>query len=186
MSSVSIIGLGNMAGALATRAVAGSHAVEIIGRDPVKAENLAATLGGGATIATLGAVPTGDIVILAVPYASAVPVVTQYGDALAGKVIIDVTNPVSPPIPRASSPPDGSSGAQEIAKVAPAGAHVVKAFNTVFGHMLAQGNPLDVLIAGDDAAAKATVSAFIKSLGLRPMDTGPPWGWRAGWRERAW
>ncbi|GGP17533.1 hypothetical protein LDL08_15450 [Nonomuraea glycinis] len=48
---------------------------------------------------------------------------------------------------------------QEIAKVAPAGAHVVKAFNTVFGHMLAQGNPLDVLIAGDDAAAKATVSA---------------------------
>ncbi|MFC6543795.1 NADPH-dependent F420 reductase [Nonomuraea salmonea] len=96
MSSVSIIGLGNMAGALATRAVAGSHAVEIIGRDPVKAENLAATLGGGATIATLGAVPTGDIVILAVPYASAVPVVTQYGDALAGKVIIDVTNPVSP------------------------------------------------------------------------------------------
>ncbi|MFB9476714.1 NADPH-dependent F420 reductase [Nonomuraea salmonea] len=172
MSSVSIIGLGNMAGALATRAVAGSHAVEIIGRDPVKAENLAATLGGGATIATLGAVPTGDIVILAVPYASAVPVVTQYGDALAGKVIIDVTNPVSPDS-QGLVTPDGSSGAQEIAKVAPAGAHVVKAFNTVFGHMLAQGNPLDVLIAGDDAAAKATVSAFIKSLGLRPMDTGP-------------
>lgn len=68
--------------------------------------------------------------------------------------------------------PEGSSGAQEIAKVAPAGAHVVKAFNTVFGHMLAQGDPLDVLIAGDDAEAKAAVSAFIKSLGLRPMDTG--------------
>ncbi|MEU8059729.1 hypothetical protein [Microbispora bryophytorum] len=49
----------------------------------------------------------------------------------------------------------------------------MKAFNTVFGHMLTQGNPLDVLIAGDDAEAKATVSAFIKSLGLRPMDTGP-------------
>jgi predicted dinucleotide-binding enzyme len=49
----------------------------------------------------------------------------------------------------------------------------VKTFNTAFGHMLAQGNPLGVLIAGDDAEAKATVSAFIKSLGLRPMDTGP-------------
>ncbi|GAA0279141.1 hypothetical protein GCM10009527_089370 [Actinomadura nitritigenes] len=49
----------------------------------------------------------------------------------------------------------------------------MKAFNTVFGHMLAQRNPLDVLIAGDDAEAKATVSAFIKSLELRPMDTGP-------------
>ncbi|MFD1545023.1 NAD-dependent epimerase/dehydratase family protein [Nonomuraea guangzhouensis] len=49
----------------------------------------------------------------------------------------------------------------------------MKAFNTVFGHMLAQGNPLDVLITGDDAEAKATMAAFIKSLGLRPMDTGP-------------
>ncbi|MEV3926094.1 hypothetical protein [Actinomadura coerulea] len=49
----------------------------------------------------------------------------------------------------------------------------MKAFDTVFGHMLAQRNPLDVLIARDDAEAKATVSAFIKSLELRPMDTGP-------------
>ncbi|GAB3895479.1 hypothetical protein [Microbispora bryophytorum] len=49
----------------------------------------------------------------------------------------------------------------------------MKAFNTVVGHRPAQGNPLDVLTAGDDAEAKATVSAFIKSLGLRPMDTGP-------------
>ncbi|MFG2076843.1 hypothetical protein [Nonomuraea maritima] len=49
----------------------------------------------------------------------------------------------------------------------------MKAFTTVFCHMLAQGNSLDGLIAADDAEAKATVSAFIKSLGLRPMDTGP-------------
>jgi 8-hydroxy-5-deazaflavin:NADPH oxidoreductase len=50
---------------------------------------------------------------------------------------------------------------------------VVKAFNTVFGHVLAQGRPLDVLIAGDDAQAKASVSEFIESRGLRPLDTGP-------------
>ena len=48
----------------------------------------------------------------------------------------------------------------------------MKAFNTVFGHVLAQGRPLDVLIAGDDARAKASVSAFIESLGLRPLDVG--------------
>ena len=51
-------------------------------------------------------------------------------------------------------------------------AHVVKAFNTVFGHVLAQGQPLDVLFAGDDAQAKATVSAFVECLGLRPLDVG--------------
>lgn len=171
MSSISIIGLGNMAGALAGRALAGGNAVEIIGRDPAKAKELAAALGG-ATVGTAGAAPAGDIVVLAVPYAGAAAVVSEYGDALHGKVIIDVTNPVSPDS-QGLVTPDGSSGAQEIAKVAPAGAHVVKAFNTVFGHMLAQGKPLDVLIAGDDAEAKATVSAFIESLALRPMDTGP-------------
>ncbi|MDH6624037.1 putative dinucleotide-binding enzyme [Streptomyces sp. LBL] len=171
MSSISIIGLGNMASALAGRALAGGNAVEIIGRDPAKAKELAAALDG-ATVGTAGAAPAGDIVILALPYAGAASVVSEYGDELHGKVIIDITNPVSPDS-QGLVTPDGSSGAQEIAKVAPAGTHVVKAFNTVFGHMLAQGNPLDVLIAGDDAEAKATVSAFIKSLGLRPMDTGP-------------
>ncbi|MER5893521.1 NAD(P)-binding domain-containing protein [Streptomyces sp. NPDC001876] len=171
MSSISIIGLGNMAGALAGRALAGGNAVEIIGRDPAKAKELAAVLDG-ATVGTAGAAPAGDIVVLAVPYAGAAAVVSEYGEALHGKVIIDITNPVSPDS-QGLVTPDGSSGAQEIAKVAPAGAHVVKAFNTVFGHMLAQGKPLDVLIAGDAAEAKATVSAFIKSLGMRPMDTGP-------------
>jgi predicted dinucleotide-binding enzyme len=135
---------------------------------------LAAALGG-ATAGTAGAAPAGDIVILAVPYASAAAVVSEYGDALHGKVIIDITNPVSPDF-KGLVTPDGSSGAQEIAKAAPAGARVVKAFNTLFSNVLAagpvEGRPLDVFIAGDDAQAKARVSAFIESLGLRPMDTG--------------
>ncbi len=70
MSSISIIGLGNMAGALAERALAGGNIVEIIGRDRVKAERAAAALGG-ATVGAAGSVPVGDIVILAVPYLSA-------------------------------------------------------------------------------------------------------------------
>jgi predicted dinucleotide-binding enzyme len=160
-----------MGRAIGARAVAGGLAVEVIGRDPAKAEDLAATLGGGATAGTFGTAPAGDIVILAVPNAGAVPVVTRYGDALAGKVIIDVTNPMKADATGLTTA-DGTSAAQEIAKAAPASAHVVKAFNTVFGHVLAPGRPLDVLFAGDDARAKASVSAFIESLGLRPLDAG--------------
>ncbi|MFF2124158.1 NAD(P)-binding domain-containing protein [Streptomyces olivochromogenes] len=68
--------------------------------------------------------PAGDIAVLAVPYTSATAVVREYGDALQGKVVIDITNPVSPDF-QGFVTPDGSSGAQEIAKAAPAGAHVV-------------------------------------------------------------
>ncbi len=171
MSSISFIGVGGMARAMAARAVAGGNSVELIGRDAAKAKGLAAALGGGAAAGTFGTVPAGDIVVLAVPYTSAVPVVAQYGDALAGKVIIDISNTFNADATGVVTP-DGTSGAQEIAKAVPASAHVVKAFNTVFGHVLAQGRPMDVFFAGDDARAKASVSAFIESLGLRPLDVG--------------
>jgi predicted dinucleotide-binding enzyme len=171
MSSISIIGLGNMAGALAGRALAGGNDVEIIGRDQAKTEEVAAGLGGRATAGTFGAAPAGDIVILAVPYSSAVPVVTQYGEALAGKIIIDISNTFNADATGLLTP-EGMSGAQEVAEAAPSSAHVVKAFNAVFGHVLVQERQLDVLFAGDDAAAKASVSAFIESLGLRPLDVG--------------
>jgi 8-hydroxy-5-deazaflavin:NADPH oxidoreductase len=171
MTSISFIGLGNMTRVIAARAVQGGNAVEIIGRDAAKAKDLAAALGGSTTTGEFGAVPAGDLVILSVPYTAAVPVVAQYGDALAGKVIIDMSNTFNADA-TALVTPAGTSAAQEIAKAAPASAHVVKAFNTVFGHVLAQGRPLDVLIAGDDMDAKASVSVFIQSLGLRPLDTG--------------
>jgi predicted dinucleotide-binding enzyme len=174
MSSISIIGTGNMASALAGRALAGGNAVEIVGRDPVKAKELAAALGG-ATVGMTDTAPAGDIVILAVPYASAAAVIGQYGDALHGKVVVAITNPITPDF-RGFLTPEGTSGAQEIAKAAPTGAHVVKAFNTLPSDVLAaspaKGHPLDVFIAGDDAQAKADVSEFIESLGLRPLDTG--------------
>ncbi|MEV0788660.1 NAD(P)-binding domain-containing protein [Kribbella sp. NPDC050459] len=171
MSSISFIGVGGMAHAIAARAVTGGHSIELIGRDPANAKGLAAELGVEATVGTFGTVPAGDIVVLAVPYTSAVPVVAHYGDALAGKVIIDISNTFNADA-TALVVPDGTSGAQEIAKAAPASAHVVKAFNTVFGHVLVKDRPLDVLFAGDDLQAKASVSAFIESLGLRPLDVG--------------
>ena len=130
---------------------------------------------GSMASAFAGRALAGDIVIVAVPYVSAVAVIGEYGDALHGKAIIDITNPVTPDLTGFVTP-DGSSGAQEIAKAAPAGAHVVKAFNTLFANVLkvgsAEGRPLDVFIAGDDAQAKAHVSKFIESLGLHPMDAG--------------
>ncbi|NYJ75610.1 NADPH-dependent F420 reductase [Allobranchiibius huperziae] len=171
MSSISIIGLGGMARALATRALSGGNTVEVVGRDQAKAQELAAALGDGASAGTFGATPAGDLVVLAVPYAGAVPIVTQYGDALAGKVVIDITN-TSNAEATGLVTPDGTSGGQEIAKAAPGGAQVVKAFNTVFGHVLAKGGSLDVLVAGDDAAAKESVAALIESMGLRPLDAG--------------
>lgn len=171
MSTISIIGAGTMATAIAGRVAKAGHTVEVVTRDPAKAQALADQLAAGATAGTYGAAPAGDIVILAVPYGGAAAVVTDFGDALDGKVIIDIANPVAPDLSGLVTP-RGSSGAQEIAKSLPAGAHVVKAFNTIFGHVLAKGEHLDAFIAADDAEAKARVSTFLESLGLRPFDVG--------------
>ena len=171
MSSISIIGTGNMASTIGALAVAGGNTVEVIGRDRSKAADLATTLGGSTTTGEFGAAPAGDIVIVALRYADVVPVITQYGNALADKVIVDISNPFNADADGLALPAD-TSIAQEVAKAAPAGARVVKAFNTVFGHVLEKGRTLDVFMAGDDAQAKARVSEFIASLGLRPLDVG--------------
>jgi predicted dinucleotide-binding enzyme len=171
MTSISIIGSGNMASAIGTLAIKGGNTVEIIGRDAAKSEAVAKTIGGGATAGTYGAVPAGDIVILAVLFDSAVPAVREFGNALTGKIIVDITNPFNATGDGLDVPHD-TSIAQMVAEAAPASAHVVKAFNTLFRHVLAHGGPADVFMAGDDAQAKESVSAFITSLGLRPRDTG--------------
>jgi 8-hydroxy-5-deazaflavin:NADPH oxidoreductase len=171
MSTISIIGAGGMATAVAGRIAKAGHTVEVLSRDPAKARALADKLSAGATTGTYAAAPAADIVILAVPYGSAAAVVADYGDALEGKVIIDITNPVAPDLSGLVTP-HGSSGAQEIAKGLPVTVHVVKAFNTVFGHVLAKNGRLDAFIAADDPEAKARVSTFIESLGLRPLDVG--------------
>ena len=171
MSSISIIGTGNMASGIGALAIAGGNTVEVIGRDAAKSAALAKTLGGGATAGTFGAAPAGDIVILAVLFDGAVPIVREFGDALAGKIIVDITNPFDA-TGTALAVPHDTSVAKMVAEAAPASAHVVKAFNTLFRHVLVQGGAVDVFMAGDDAQAKASVSSFIVSLGLRPRDTG--------------
>ena len=175
MSTISIIGSGDMAAAIASLAVKAGHTVEVMARDAAKARTLANDVGAGAATGPFGAAPAGDIVVLAVPYSAVLDVVKQYGEALAGKLLVDITNPIKSDFTGFLTP-DDSFGAQQIAKVAPANAGIVKAFNTQNARVLAAGpvagHPLDVFIAGDDAQAKARVSAFIESLGLRPMDAG--------------
>jgi 8-hydroxy-5-deazaflavin:NADPH oxidoreductase len=176
LSTISIIGSGGMAAAIGGLAAKVGHTVEVTSRDVAKARALAEQFRAGATTGTFGAVPAGDIVILAVPYSAVLDVLRLYGEALAGKLLVDITNPVASDYTSFVTPGD-SFGAQEIAKVAPANAEIVKAFNTQFSHVLAagpvKGHPLDVFLAGDNGLARARVSAFVESLGLRAMDTGP-------------
>jgi len=96
MSSITIVGSGGMAAAIAGLATKAGHTVEMMTRDPAKARALAEDLGVCATNGAFGSVPAGDIVILAVPYAAVLDVLKHYGDALAGKILIDITNPVAP------------------------------------------------------------------------------------------
>lgn len=171
MTIVSIIGTGGMATSIASRIAKAGHTLELINRNPAKAQALADKLAAGAKTGAYGAAPAGDIVILAVPYGGASAVVADFGDTLDGKIVIDITNPVAPDLSGLLTP-GGSSGAQEIAKGLPPGAKVVKAFNTIFGHVLVKGDSLDAFLAGDDVEAKKAVSALLESLGLRPLDVG--------------
>jgi predicted dinucleotide-binding enzyme len=113
--------------------------------------------------------------VLAVYYPDARAAVEQHGDQLAGKTVVDITNPVNETYDGLVVPPDGSA-TQELASLAP-GARFVKAFNTTFAGTLAagevSGHKLDVLIAGDDDEAKATVATLARDGGLNPIDAGP-------------
>jgi len=180
--NITIIGTGNMARGIGTRMLAGGNHVTLVGHEPGKAENLAAELQGavlgGASVraAAAGAPLEGEVVVLAVWHYQVEQVIQQYGAQLAGKIVVDITNPVDFNTMSLTVAP-GTSQAEEIAKGVPTGAKVVKAFNTTFAGTLVAGQvagqPLDVFIAGDDTNAKATISQLVASAGLRAVDAGP-------------
>jgi len=171
MTTISIIGSGNMASAIGTRAAKHGHIIELMSRNTAKAQALADQIGDQATVGTFGAAPAGDIVIVAVLYGGAVEAVAHYGDALAGKILVDITNPFNSGGTGLVTSP-GDSAAQQIAAAAPESARVVKAFNTIFGGVLAEDKPMDAFLAGDGPEAKARVAAFVESLDMRPLDAG--------------
>jgi 8-hydroxy-5-deazaflavin:NADPH oxidoreductase len=116
------------------------------------------------------------VVILAVYYPGSLELARELGDRLTGKVVVDISNPLNQTFDGLATEP-GTSAAEEVAATAAAGARVVKAFNTTFAPTLVEGQvagqPLDVLIAGDDERAKETVAQLVRDGGLRAIDVGP-------------
>lgn len=180
---VSVFGTGNMGRAIGTRLVSGGNDVQVLATEPEKGAELVEELrgkaasGAGVEGGASGDPVGGDVVVLAVWYEVARSIVEQQGEQLAGKVIVDITNPVDTATFDGLVTPPDSSAAEEIAKKAPGGAKVVKAFNTTFAATLVDGEvagqPLDVFIAGDDDDAKAKVVELVQASGLNPIDAGP-------------
>jgi 8-hydroxy-5-deazaflavin:NADPH oxidoreductase len=157
MARVSIIGTGNMGQAIAALAAKGGNTVELIGSADTDKQ------------------VTGDVVVLAVYYPAVADVLATRGESLAGKVVVDITNPLDLATFDSLTVPADSSAAAEIAAALPQ-SRVLKAFNTTFAGTLAAGTvgplPTTVLIAGDDADAKALLAGIVTAGGLRAVDAG--------------
>jgi 8-hydroxy-5-deazaflavin:NADPH oxidoreductase len=157
MAHLSILGTGNMGQAIAAVAAKGGHTVQLLGTDDIDSP------------------VTGEIVVLAVPYPAIADVIAQRGESLAGKIVVDITNPLNFETFDALVVPADSSAAAQIAAALPQ-SRVLKAANTTFAATLAAGTvgPLTttVLIAGDDADAKATLAGVFTSGGLEAIDAG--------------
>ena len=159
MATFTIFGTGNMAQAIAAVVTKGGAAVQHITHDE----------------ATAGAAITGDTVVFAVPFPAVAEIIASYGAQLAGKTVIDITNPLNFETFDSLVVPAGSSAAAEIQAKLPQ-SRVLKAFNTNFAATLATGKVGEqgttVLVAGDDAAAKAELIAAVTAGGLDAVDAG--------------
>ncbi|WP_026532564.1 NADPH-dependent F420 reductase [Arthrobacter sp. H41] len=157
MTSFTIFGSGNMGTAIAGVVAAGGSSVEHIGSQDA-----------GATV-------NGDIVVLAVPYPALQEIAGRYGDQLAGKIVVDITNPLDFDTFDSLVVPANSSATAELAAALPS-SRVLKAFNTSFAATLGSKavgpNQTTVLIAGDDAAAKDALAAAVKGGGVDAVDAG--------------
>jgi 8-hydroxy-5-deazaflavin:NADPH oxidoreductase len=162
--------------------VRGGHTVTVVDRDPEEAGRLAEELRGvargGATAEAEapGAGARGEVVILALYYPSTLEAARELGGELEGKLVVDIANPVNQTFDGLATK-SGTSAAEELARAVPAGARVVKAFNTTFAGTLVEGQvagqPLDLFIAGDDERAKEIVAQLARDGGLRAIDVGP-------------
>jgi predicted dinucleotide-binding enzyme len=157
MAHVSIIGTGNMGSAIAGLVTKGGNTVEVFNTSDADKP------------------VTGDIVVLAVPYPAVADVIAKRAGQLDGRIVVDITNPLNFETFDSLTVPADSSAAAEIAAALPQ-SRVLKAFNTNFAATLASGAigalPTTVLIAGDDADAKALLAGVIASGGLHAVDAG--------------
>lgn len=171
--TITIVGYGNVGSGLAKQFTKAGHAVVLTGRTLEKAAAVAGSVGAKA-LPLAEAAQGADTVVLAVPYGEATAALASLGD-LAGKTIVDVTNPLTADY-MGLTVGFSSSAAEEIAKAVPT-AQVVKAFNTLFAQVIHEG-PLfggakgSVFVAGDAADAKAAVAALAESIGYAAVDAG--------------
>jgi len=146
-----------MGSAIAAIVTKGGNTVELFGHDDVDKP------------------VTGEVVVLAVYYPVVAEVIARRGEQLAGKVVVDITNPLNVETFDSLVVPADGSAAAEIAEALPQ-SRVVKAFNTNFAATLASGTvgdqPTTVLIAGDDADAKSLLAGIVTAGGLRAIDAG--------------
>jgi predicted dinucleotide-binding enzyme len=176
MTSISIIGAGNMGTAIAAIATKGGASVQLLAQDAEKTAAAAATLSASVVSGVSGDALTGDIVVLALPYPAVAGVLAQYQGRLDGKIVVDITNPLNFATFDSLVVPADGSAAQVIAETVP-GARVLKAFNTTFAATLATGGvngvaPTTVLVAGDDASAKEALISVLVAGGVLAVDAG--------------
>ncbi|MGC0373003.1 NADPH-dependent F420 reductase [Streptomyces sp. SAI-229] len=200
---IAIIGAGNVGSALASAAVAAGHDVAVTATDPKKAADVAAQTGARGAGSNAEAVADAEVVVLAVPGDVVTDVARELAPELAGKVVIDATNPLNATY--TDLVVEETAAVQSVQRALP-GVPVVKAFNTILAGRL--GSPvegdvkLDAYYAGDDADAKRVTGELLSSLGFRPIDAGGlrmaraleemaflnislnagnEWSWQTGW-----
>ena len=202
--NIAIIGSGNVGRALATSAIRSGHTVTVSSASGDTAKKLAEETGAKAAASNRAAAEGAELVVLAVPYTAMVDVLDDLGPALAGKIVVDATNPLKADYSGLAI--EGTSGAEEIQARLPQ-SRVVKAFNTQFASRQTDpriaGLNVDGFVAGDDEEAKAVVLGLVNGIGFNPIDAGPlamsraleamaflnislqiknGWSWQAGWK----
>lgn len=203
--NIAIIGAGNVGKALAGSATRAGNSVTVSATTGESARAAAEQTGARAAESSRRAVEQAELVILAVPYGAVDDVLAGVGEAIAGKIVVDATNPIKPDYSGLAT--GEKSGAEVIQALAP-GARVVKAFNTAFAARQADptvtdGLRVDGYVAADDDDAKAAVLGLVEAIGFNPVDAGGltmsrylegmawlnislqmknGWSWQAGWK----
>ena len=202
--NIAIIGAGNVGRALATSALRAGHSVTVSSSSGDSAATVARETGATAAASNREAVEGAELVVIAVPYMAIVDVLDEIGPELAGKIVVDATNPLKPDYSGLAV--EGTSAAEGIQTQVPA-TRVVKAFNTAFAARQADpaisGLHVDGFVASDDDEAKAVVLDLVKGMGFNPIDAGQltmaralealaflnislqlrhGWSWQSGWK----